>query len=271
MVQMLRCGQQSFANSSRFHFIHFDINFVWTILMDTNKLEHAYNMDGFTIIRYIRSAKIRTQRRRRSRTNKWCNESKIRVHSVGIILSRFIFSASSFSLSLILTLFHFYTICSYFVAANNNVEMRKQWNQLFPRLFVPVSFNLLGILFCFISQWNEWVLLANFIDDQIEAFGLIQKDQNQLKHLEALGEGGNIERFPILNWPVFHSLVATSFCIELENSISRWCSSLLLSIDCVRSRCFALQICLFSFFIRYYLPINQWINRREHYLLSFNH
>lgn len=43
--------QQSFANSSRFHFIHFVINFVCTILMDTNKLEHAYKMDEFTIIR----------------------------------------------------------------------------------------------------------------------------------------------------------------------------------------------------------------------------
>lgn len=38
------------SHSSRFHFIHFVINFVCTILMDTNKLEHAYKMDELLLL-----------------------------------------------------------------------------------------------------------------------------------------------------------------------------------------------------------------------------
>lgn len=196
--------------------------------------------------------------------NKWRNESKIRVHSDGIILSRFHF-------------FFIFSLIDFDIVSFLQSVVTLSWNEktmdsAFFRLFIPVSFNFLGILFCFYISMKWRVLLANFIDDQNGAFRLIQKDQNQVKHFE-LEEGGHIEGnkwFSILNWPTFHSLVPTSFCIELQNSISRWCSSLLLSIDCVRSNVSPANLFVLLF-IRYYLPINQWINRREHYLLSFNH
>lgn len=95
--------------------------------------------------------------------NKWRNESKIRVHSDGIILSRFHF-------------FFIFSLIDFDIVSFLQSVVTLSWNEktmdsAFFRLFIPVSFNFLGILFLYLDEmksfiskfhwWSKWSIPFN--------------------------------------------------------------------------------------------------------------